>query len=62
MTVFMNICRSQDGAAAIQYAFVAAILGLAVLAGSLVLGGSLGDLYQYVGDRANAVLVGDDQN
>lgn len=58
----MDFYRNQDGAAAIQYAFVAAILGLAVLAGSLVLGGSLGGLYQYVGDQANPALVGDDQD
>ena len=57
MNLVKSFASDQQGAAAIQYAFVAAILGLAVLSSSLMLQGSIIDLYDGMAVRANTALA-----
>lgn len=57
MILLKSFASDQKGAAAIQYAFVTAILGLAVLAGSLMLRGSIVDLYDGMATSANNALA-----
>lgn len=54
--MFDRFLVDQNGAAAIQYAVVAGVLTLAVLAGSLALRGSVTDLYQGMASQANEAL------
>ncbi|MGI9505364.1 MAG: hypothetical protein ACR2RE_20185 [Geminicoccaceae bacterium] len=56
MILLKSLVSDQNGTSAIQYAFVAGILGLAVLAGSLALRGSIIDLYDGMADQANGAL------
>ncbi|MEM7044670.1 MAG: Flp family type IVb pilin [Pseudomonadota bacterium] len=56
----MNLLRAfqsdQRGAAAVQYALVAGVLSLVVLAGSLAMRGSIVDLYDTMAAQANDAL------
>jgi Flp pilus assembly pilin Flp len=57
MTCVQRFLDDENGDAAIQYALVAFVLGLVVLAGSLALREPLVDLYASVGDQTNDVLA-----
>jgi Flp pilus assembly pilin Flp len=50
------LIHDQSGDSAIQYALVAGILSVIVLAGSLALREPIIDLYTQVGDKAGAAL------
>jgi Flp pilus assembly pilin Flp len=52
------LLRDQHGATAVQYAMIAGVLSVAVLAGSLALRGELIDLYQGMSVQANEALGG----
>ena len=52
-----DILSDQEGIAAIQYALVAGVLSLAVLAGSLALREPIIDLYDGMANQANDALV-----
>ncbi len=56
MILLKSLVSDQNGTSAIQYAFLAGILGLAVLAGSLALQGSIVDLYDGMANQANSAL------
>lgn len=47
----------QNGTTAIQYALIAGVLSVAVLAGSLALRGEITTLYEGMGDQANQALA-----
>ncbi len=47
----------QRGATAVEYAMIAAVLSVAVLAGSLALRGEIITLYQGVGEQAGETLA-----
>jgi|GEM_PF-7061638 len=57
MIFLKSFAGDQKGTSAIQYALVAGVLSLAVLAGSLSLRGSIVDLYEVVADNANDALA-----
>ncbi len=57
MTKIAAIRRNSDGQAAIDYALVAALMGLMALAGSLLLGNSVEELYARVGQESQSVLA-----
>ncbi len=58
MAVIQDFLGNEQGVAAIHYAIIASMIGLAVLIGGLGLGGSLGELYERFGTDANSALVG----
>jgi Flp pilus assembly pilin Flp len=58
MAVVQDFLGNEQGVAAINYAIIAAMIGLAVLIGGLGLGGSLGELYESFGTDANSALIG----
>ena len=58
MTLFRDFFCDQQGAAAVQYALVAAVLSVAVLAGSLALREPVIDLYTTMTDQASRALTG----
>lgn len=58
MTSIRNFLTDQQGTAAIQYALVAGVMSLAVLAGSLALRGSIIDLYDGMVTTASGALTG----
>ena len=49
--------EDQKGTTAIQYALIAGVLSVAVLAASLTLRDDVIDLYQGIGEETNAALV-----
>ena len=52
--------RDEHGASALQYALIAGVLSIAVLAGSLALRGEIIALYEGMGQQANQALSADD--
>jgi len=58
MISLKNLLTDQKGTAAIQYALVAGVMSLAVLAGSLALRGSVIDLYDGMVTSASSALTG----
>jgi Flp pilus assembly pilin Flp len=56
MTSLHCLFRDQRGDSAIQYALVAGILSVIVLAGSLALRGPIIDLYTEMGSKADDAL------
>ena len=57
MDQLKSLFGNQGGVAAIQYALVAGVLSLVVLAGSLALRGSVIDLYDDMASQANDALA-----
>ena len=51
--------NDENGTTAIQYALIAGVLSVAVLAGSLALKGEIITLYEGMGDQANEALGAD---
>lgn len=58
MNLLDALFRDQHGTTAIQYALIAGVLSVAVLAGSFALRGELIDLYQGMAVEANDALDG----
>lgn len=56
MDFFRDFLRNRDGATSVEYAAIAGILTVVVLAASLVLRVQLVDLYDDMGTQANAAL------
>jgi Flp pilus assembly pilin Flp len=44
-SIVRRLVRGSGGSTAIEYALIAALIGLAIIAGALLLGGALEDLY-----------------
>jgi Flp pilus assembly pilin Flp len=57
MSPVFALYRDQKGAAAIHYAAVVSVIGLAVLIATIGLGLSLDGLYQSIGDRTDGALL-----
>jgi Flp pilus assembly pilin Flp len=53
-----SLFRQERGVAAIEYALIAGVLSVAVLAGSLALRGELTELYQGVGEQVGEAMGG----
>jgi len=47
---FKTFLRDEDGAAAIEYGLIAALIAIAIIGGSIALGGSLNNLFQFLGN------------
>lgn len=58
MNVISVFARKQEGATSVEYAMIAGVLVVAVLAGSLLLGGEVTNLYDSMGDQAGVALGG----
>lgn len=58
MTLLKDFFYDQEGAAAVQYAVVAGVLTLVVMAGSLALREPLIDLYDLILSEAGVALTG----
>ena len=57
MAMIRTIVSDQRGVAASQYAVMAAVIGLAVLAASTLLGDSVDGLYRVIGLEVTPALV-----
>ncbi|MGI9452247.1 MAG: Flp family type IVb pilin [Geminicoccaceae bacterium] len=60
MKLFDALYRDEHGATALQYALIAGVLSIAVLAGSLALRSEIIALYEGMGQQANQALSADD--
>ncbi|MGI9493971.1 MAG: Flp family type IVb pilin [Geminicoccaceae bacterium] len=60
MNLLYAFHRDQNGATALQYALIAGVLSVAVLAGSLMLRGEIIALYEGMGEQANQALSADE--
>lgn len=56
MHLLKALSDDQHGTTAIQYALIAGVLSVAVLAGSLALRGEITALYEGMGEQANQAL------
>ena len=50
--LLQRFLRDRSGASAIEYALVAGLISVAIVAGALALGGALDNTYQDLGDTA----------
>ena len=50
------VLKNEQGAAAIEYGLLAALVGVALFAGAQILGTSLSNLFQTVGDFLGGVV------
>ncbi len=62
MKLIKTISRDENGTTAIQYALIAGVLSVAVLAGSLALRGEITTLYEGMGEQASEALNPEDQS
>ena len=53
-----NFVREEDGAAAIEYGLIAALIAVAIIAGAIALGGSLNTLFLNLGTCMASPSVG----
>jgi pilus assembly protein Flp/PilA len=51
MTFFNKLARDEQGATAIEYGLIAALIAVAAIAAMSTLGNTLGDTFQNVSDR-----------
>ena len=49
MSLFQKLFRREDGATAIEYGLIAALIAVAIIAGAQAVGGSLHTLFDSVG-------------
>jgi len=48
--------KDENGATAIEYGLIAALISIAVITGALAVGGSLGDLYEMVSSKVTGAI------
>ena len=53
MTNFMKLIKNEDGATAIEYGLIAALIAVAAIGALTAVGGSLDDTFQGVSDELN---------
>lgn len=45
--------KDEEGATAIEYALIAGLIAIAIIAGATVLGNRIGDMFNYVASKLN---------
>ncbi|HEY4199259.1 MAG TPA: Flp family type IVb pilin [Devosiaceae bacterium] len=53
MKTIAKFMRDDSGATAIEYGLIAALIAVALIAAATLVGGKLGDLFNYIGDQLN---------
>jgi pilus assembly protein Flp/PilA len=48
--LFARFVKDESGVTAIEYGLIAALVGVAIITGATLLGGTLNDTFQYVAD------------
>jgi pilus assembly protein Flp/PilA len=57
MKTFINMLKDQSGASAAEYALILAIVGTAIAAAAVLLGGAIGDSMNSAADCINQVTA-----
>lgn len=52
--ILRDFIKNEDGATAIEYGLIAALIAVGIIAAATVLGGSLSDLFNRVSTRLNS--------
>ena len=58
MNEVRRLLFSEDGVTSIEYALIAVLMAMAILSSVAAVGGSLGEAYQFIGDRVSKALQG----
>lgn len=51
MTLFTRFLKDESGATAIEYGLIAAIVSVAIIASLNIVGGELGNVFNYIGEQ-----------
>lgn len=57
---FASFLRDNEGASAIEYAIIAGLIAVAIIAGASQLGGGIGTLFEDIAAELEGVVVGGD--
>lgn len=57
MNIIAKFAKDESGATAIEYGLIAALIAVAIIAAATLLGGSLGNLFNNIGNKLNGVTV-----
>lgn len=49
----MNFLRDEEGASAVEYALIAGLIAVIIVAAVALLGGSFNNVFQYIADELN---------
>jgi len=55
-TIITRLWRSDEGATAIEYGLIAALISVALIAGATTLGGSINNTFGYVANKITASM------
>jgi pilus assembly protein Flp/PilA len=58
MDMVTKLARHEEGATAIEYAFIASLVSIAIIGGLLILNSSSGGMFQYIMDNIGPALGG----
>jgi pilus assembly protein Flp/PilA len=56
VTAIRKFLKDENGATAIEYGLIAALISIVVITGALSVGGSLGDLYNMVSSKVTGAI------
>lgn len=59
MNIFARFAQDESGATAIEYGLIAALISVGIILAATALGGSLGNLFNGISDKLDAVPVPD---
>ena len=54
-TLINRFVKDESGVTAIEYGLIASLVGVAIIVGATVLGGTLNETFQYIADTMGAV-------
>jgi pilus assembly protein Flp/PilA len=57
MSVLARFVKDESGATAIEYGLIAALIAVAIIAAATTLGGSLGSLFNRIGNKLNTATI-----
>jgi pilus assembly protein Flp/PilA len=58
-SVLSSFLRDESGVTAIEYGLIASLVGVAIIAGAILLGGTLNDTLVYVAGKMSGAAAGD---
>ncbi len=56
VTAIRRFLKDENGATAIEYGLIAALISIAVITSALAVGGSLGDLYNMISSKVSGAM------
>jgi pilus assembly protein Flp/PilA len=56
VTAIQKFLKDENGATAIEYGLIAALISIVVISGALAVGGSLSDLYEMVSSKVTGAI------